>query len=331
MPDDTFPLSLLNKPIHERISYFENVIIMHPSLELAYKEFMQSIRHPAGASIIQVIGPSGAGKTTLRLKVEHALMDEMLKSARQVTSRRPIFGIEVVAPESGNYNWKDYYTRALPSLDALVVGDPLNYEVRGIRRNREGRLVIEGTVVAELRRAYEVCLKRLRLKGVIADEGQHLKKMTSGRRLLDQMDTIKSLASLSETLHILVGTYDLLDLTDLSGQLSRRSIVVHLPRYHLDTKQQREQFINILYSLQQHLPIKTKPDLVKNYEECYQHCLGCIGLLKKWLTQALAAALEDNQSTMTFKFLKKYTISTKKLKTIENEILESEKKYETVD
>ena len=55
------------------------------------------------------------------------------------------------------------------------------------------------------------------------DEAQHLKKFASGRRLLDQMDILKSLASLTDTIHVLIGTYELLGLADLSAQLNRRS------------------------------------------------------------------------------------------------------------
>ena len=58
--------------------------------------------------------------------------------------------------------------------------------------------------------------------------------MTSGRRLLDQMDNLKSLANMTNTVHVLIGTYDLLGLMNSSAQLSRRSIEIHFPRYHAE-------------------------------------------------------------------------------------------------
>src|SRR5258708_38821519 len=42
-------------------------------------------------------------------------------------------------------------------------------------------------------------------RAFIVDEAQHFRKMASGRRLLDQMDNLKSLAGMTNTVHVLVG------------------------------------------------------------------------------------------------------------------------------
>ena len=42
---------------------------------------------------------------------------------------------------------------------------------------------------------------------------------------------IKSTASRAQTVHVLIGTYELLAFRNLSGQLSRRSVDLHFSRY----------------------------------------------------------------------------------------------------
>jgi hypothetical protein len=56
----------------------------------------------------------------------------------------------------------------------------------------------------------------------------------SGGKLLDQLDWIKSMTNVTGVLHILIGTYELLNFRNLSGQASRRGLDLHFPRYWND-------------------------------------------------------------------------------------------------
>ena len=62
------------------------------------------------------------------------------------------------------------------------------------------------------------------------DEAHHLGKVSGGRKFQDHLDVIKSLANTAETMHVLVGTYELQLLLNLSDQLSRRSRTFHFER-----------------------------------------------------------------------------------------------------
>src|SRR5258708_15282019 len=101
---------------------------------------------------------------------------------------------------------------------------------------------------AEWQDVVEQALRYRRPAAVLVDEAQHLAKMTSGRRLLDQLDVIKSIANRTGTVHALFGTYDLLAFRNLSGQLSRRSVDVHFCRYRVDNTEDRKTFLNVLCS-----------------------------------------------------------------------------------
>jgi hypothetical protein len=116
------------------------------------------------------------------------------------------------------------------------------------------------------------------------------------RRLLDQLDVIKSIANQTQTVHVLYGTYDLLAFRNLNGQLSRRSIDVHFPRYRAESAIDRKAFMSVLNSFAQQLPIPDPPDLAHDWESSRaQHWLCRV--LKQWLVRALSVALRTGEGT----------------------------------
>ena len=66
---------------------------------------------------------------------------------------------------------------------------------------------------------------------------------------------MKSIANRTGTVHVLFGTYDLLALRNLNGQLSRRSIDVHLARYRAEVPEERQIFSNILETFERELTL----------------------------------------------------------------------------
>lgn len=324
---DQFPRELLGQSIENRLTYFKNKVVAHPHLKATHQALWNAIHRPAGAALILVLGPTGVGKTTLRLRLEQQLIEEALPDLEKDCGRLPVVGVEAVAPESGNFNWKDYYTRALLALEEPLIERKtgMDSNVRSLQREGGGRLQMTHAVaVAELRRALEQCLSHRRPRAFIIDEAQHLKKMASGRRLLDQMDTLKSLAAMTGTIHVLIGTYELLGLADLSAQLSRRSLEIHFPRYALERAEDRLAFQSVLLTFQRHLPLSEEPDLTGHCEYFYERSVGCVGLLKDWLHRALATALEEGRTTLTVADLDRQAEPTRKLLRMAREIKEGE-------
>ncbi len=131
------------------------------------------------------------------------------------------------------------------------------------------------------------------------DEAQHLAKIGSGRRVLDQLDVIKSIANQTQTVHVLYGTYDLLAFRNLNGQLSRRSIDVHFACYRAESVSDRKAFVSVLNSFAQQLPIPDPPDLAHDWEFLYERSIGCVGVLKQWLIRALSVALRTGETTLS--------------------------------
>jgi hypothetical protein len=138
------------------------------------------------------------------------------------------------------------------------------------------------------------------------------------------MDTLKSLASTTGIVHVLLGTYELLSLANLSAQLSRRSIEIHFPRYYPTQAEDVVAFKRVLLTFQRHLPLVEEPDLIGRYDYFYERCVGCVGILKGWLERTLAYALREGRQTLTSADLERHEESTRKLLRMGWEIKEGE-------
>jgi hypothetical protein len=283
-----------------RFEHFRAYTVAHPRLTEAKEILMNAIHGAEPNSLIFVFGPTGVGKTTLRLKIEQLIAQELLVELQKDLTRIPVVSVEAVAPESGSFNWRDHFKRLLYQLDEPLVerkiNRPLEANVAGATRQFMPTPRAVGT---EYRYAVEQAIRYRRPTAVLIDEAQHIGKISSGRRLLDQLDVIKSFANQTKTVHVLLGTYDLLAFRNLNGQLSRRSIDVHLARYRAEDSEDRQTFINVVQSFEKQLPFDEPSDLVSNWEFLYERSLGCIGILKEWLVRAVTVAYRKGDRKLT--------------------------------
>jgi len=144
---------------------------------------------------------------------------------------------------------------------------------------------------------------------MLIDEAEHIAKAARGSKLLDQLDHLKSLAIMTQVVHVLVGTYDLMVFRNLSAQLSRRSIDVHFSRYQATNEADVRAFKSVLWSFQRNLPVEEEPDLLQHWKYCYERTIGCVGVLKDWLTRALAEAIERGEKTISRPVLEQHALS----------------------
>jgi hypothetical protein len=318
-PQTEFPPELLSQSPDARLKYFQEKVVAHPHLKETHQQLWQTIQQPTGTSLIFVFGPTGVGKTTLRCRLEQQLWEAGQAAIEQNPGHIPVVGLEVAVADADSFRWRDYYKRALMALD-----EPMIDHKRIPEQIAEPKVSKRYRVTSELRWALEQTLRYRQPTAFIVDEAQHFKRIASGRRLLDQMDTLKSLANLSGTTHVLIGTYELLSFAHLSAQLDRRSYEIHFPRYHVDIPEEMLAFKRVLLTFQRHLPLMGEPDLVAQAEYFYERSVGCVGVLKDWLTRALAATLEDGLETLTQAILEKQALPTRKLLRMAREIREGE-------
>ena len=108
---------------------------------------------------------------------------------------------------------------------------------------------------------------------------------------------VKSIANQTKTVHVLFGTYDLLAFRNLNGQLSRRSIDVHLSRYRADDSEDRQIFINVVRCFEKELPFDDEPDLVSDWEQ--MHAETADGELKLTESGQAVVRLRDRLGLFT--------------------------------
>lgn len=317
-----FPRELLKQPNSARYSYFHSYTVAHPKLRDANEDLSDAIREAKPGSLIFVFGPSGAGKTTLRLRTEQRIATEMFDELEADRGRFATVGVEAIPPDSGNFNWKDFYKGILKAMDEPCV----DYKIKRSPYNNTNRVTLTNshTSSSVFREAAAEAIRHRRPVSLLVDEAQHLAKMSSGRKVQDQLDSIKSLASTTEIPIVLIGTYELLSLRNLSAQLSRRSIDVHFLRYRAQHDHELKAFRNVLWSFQNHLPLNEQPDLVGDWEYLYERSIGCVGVLKDWLARALLKALKDGGKLLTQKHLAKSALSVSQCEKMIAEAVEGE-------
>ncbi len=178
---------------------------------------------------------------------------------------------------------------------------------------------------AELGYAVEQALRYRHPPVVFVDEAQHLARIASGRRLSDQLDVIKSIANRTETVHVLLGTYELLAFRNLSAQLSRRSVDLHFQRYRADSAEDRQVFRGVLLTFQKQLPLpKPETDLVATWEFLYERSVGCVGILKEWLMRACVRAIKHGAVVLSREHLERTALSISQCEKILAESREGE-------
>ena len=316
----SFPPELLEQSSAAKLHYFKGITVPHLHLQTALDHLLLNLQEPADTSIVFIVGPSGVGKTTLRLRAEKILLENSLPRLRENPEIVPVAGVDVVAPEQGKFSHRDYYIRLLEAIGDVLVSyktyPGYDFSPDPIHTTKNS---------AALRRSLEQVLHRRQVKTLMIDEAQHLLMMAGAHQMLQQMNWIKSIANITRTTHVLFGTYELLNCCGLSGQLSRRSEDLHLSRYHLDAPQEVTEFLRILHTFQAHMPFPDPPSLDQWYEYLLQYSIGCIGILKHWLLRALRSAMLEDAPTLTLEHLQHTEISTTRYRQLQEEVKAGER------
>ncbi|WP_413176394.1 AAA family ATPase [Anabaena azotica] len=328
-----------------QLKQFKEYAISHPQLAQVDMLLMGAIREPAGFAHVLVYGPSGVGKTTMIRQItrrlngttveqngSHGVLSSSYRNGN--VSPMPLLLVETRPPDGGVFNRADYYRTALrllgePFYERRMMVD-IDAEQTWEKKGRGRSKTAQFNDSPELRQALEEAMSKRSVKAVILDEAQHLMKIgsgASGGKLLDQLDWIKSMTNVTGVLHILIGTYELLNFRNLSGQASRRGLDIHFPRYLFQNEQDRQDFQGVLLALLRQVPLQVDiPALMQHWFYFYERSIGCVGVLKDWLIRAVAAALHDGASSLTLERLYEHTLSLAQCERMAIEATEGEQK-----
>jgi hypothetical protein len=78
---------------------------------------------------------------------------------------------------------------------------------------------------------------------------------------------------------------------------------------------------SVVWGFQLHLPLPEVPDLLSNWDYCYERSLGCIGILKNWLRNALADAIAESAVTVGKKHLERRALGVAQCRNILKKII----------
>lgn len=324
-----FPKKLLDDTDEARLAHFINWRTKHPHLDSARTKALAALGGQNGPRVIIIAGPTGVGKTTMAKSIYEQLRATTPEERDAGTV--PAMFVTAVAPEGTAFNWKDFYIRILQAAAEPLIEEKIEVP-RQLSLFPGGHLEspLERVVPASLRRSVQQCFRHRQTRYLFVDEAYHMLMVSNPKRAHFPFEVIKSLAAESGLTIVLTGTYGLLDIRDQSGQLARRSEIIHFPRYDMRTKEGKSGFASALNSLAKQLPIENLPDLLEESESFYIMTGGAIGILKDCLVNALRSYLKTKGAVFNFEFVKKHAMSNRALKTIIEEALLGEEKLRDI-
>lgn len=265
-----------------------------------------------------LVGPSGCGKSTLMKRIEAEILIRYEADMAADPGMIPVIYVQLTAPQDGNFNWKDFFSRLLESFNDVLIRKKIILHPEAIL-DGEVIVAIRSLVREELRRAVRNSFSHRKTKFLLLDEAGHLLITKTGIPARVQFEIIKSVAQELHIPIILSGDYALLRILELNGQLTRRTEVIHFPRYSVNEMSEPGNldgvsFRNSVYSLLEAMPVSKEDGLIEHIDYFYQNSMGVIGLLKKWFKRALWKALMSDERVLTREILHSTRWSNKSLK-----------------
>src|SRR6266581_611326 len=279
-----------------RLDAFKAVTVKHAHLTRVDDQLSLWVEEHTDATHVLLCGPGGVGKSKALSVVAERFKDE--EPDRFVV---PILLLEPIPPDLGPYLRLDYYRQIINALkDHILVKEILGKVAHLMASPKATRPRLGATDWLDMREIAEQALIRARVKAVFADEGHRLMQGDGSHSVDEQLEWLKSLSNRTKVLHVLAGPYALFGFRNTSGQLARRGRDIHFARYHVENKEERKAFVAGLKYLLERVPLTCDLDaLLPHWRWFAEGCVGCIGVLKDWLVDAVAATLAQKGTNLT--------------------------------
>ena len=315
----------INNPAINLLKKFDDTVVQHPKFMSVFDEIATHLQFGPAGRILVVVGPTGVGKTTMIRYLDQQLINHIRQHDYDAA---PPLLLEVVAPEVGEFSWKDFYVRALLRMNEPSIEKKNNLnEVAEKVRHGEKLTWFRRMTTADIRRQFETAIRNHRPIAALIDEAQHFGKSRSVVRKMDNFDVIKSHANITATTLILFGTYELKELLYVGAQLSRRIEVIHFPRYR-SSEEGLEEYAKTVGSFLKAIPLPLARSVSRDIRYYFRYSLGCTGILHTWLRKALERALKAGSKVLDQEHLDAARLSARQLEAIGEAIVEFELFFE---
>jgi AAA domain len=313
---------MMTPEMKAKLETFKALKVKHPRLEEVDRAIRRAIYEHASYCQLILYGASGAGKSTIAKHITESCME-----AEPNRAIVPVVFVEAHSSDIGPYARLDYYRQVLVQLrnHAAVKDHLMNLALSP----KLGRKPSDAAEWLDLRDAVIYALERLQVKAIFIDEAQHLMRVEPPFKPVDQLDWLKGMTNRTNVLHILVGNYDLYDFRNLSGQAARRGRDLHFPRYHLESHVECEEFAGALRYLLENVPLVCDIDaLLLHWYWFAEWSIGCVGILRDWIVDTVAALYEEGKTTLTIEALKEHALQPDQRVRLEIEVRAGEHKVE---
>jgi len=130
--------------------------------------------------------------------------------------------------------------------------------------------------------------------------------------------------------YVLAGPYELFTFRNTRGQLARRGRDLHFARYHVERAEERKEFVAAVKYLLERVPLTCDLNaLLKRWRWFAEGSVGCVGNLKTWLVDAVAATLAQGGTSLTEAMLARTMLHPAKRVSLELDAREGEHQVET--
>ena len=279
-----------------RLDAFKAVTVKHAHLARADDQLSLWVEEHTDATHVLLCGPSGVGKSKVLSVVAERFKDE--ERDRFVV---PILELSPIPPDLGPYLRLDYYWQIIDALkEHLLVKELVGNVARLMAAPKATRSKFGAIDWLKMRAVAEQALIRARVRAVFVDEG-HRRGLGDGSHSVDeQLEWLKSLSNRPHVLHVLAGPYTLFGFRNTSGQLARRGRDIHFARYHMENKEEHTAFVAALKYLLERVPLTCDLNAhLARWRWFAEGSIGCIGVLKDWLVDAVAATLVQKGTSLT--------------------------------
>lgn len=316
------------KRMQAEMKQWRKVFLRHPLLNAALQQAELAIEAPAGSDGFAVFGPTGVGKSTLAKLIGQGAHEIFMRCGHVIQpGDMPVVTVTVPAPINGRPEWRSLFAKTFAGVNQAYGVARGGSSAQAGFDGRSPVYSMNRMTTQGLRDALVRALLFRNTKLLLFDEAQHLTAGLNPARLACDMDNLKNLAEESKCMIGYLGTYGLTPLCTGNGQLSRRLLPIHFPRYSCENAELTKRFDAVLAVISASLPIVNKGMILEQRALLHERSLGCIGILMNWLDSASWLAIRLNRGVLTPELLLRSSKLLGAVTTIRDEITGGEAAY----